>query len=462
MNHNIITELDEQRLDELMAYAPAYSEESTDTIKRLFLQKAAVKRKSVSGKRIFTRALIAAVLVAVSGIAVAAGMGVDFGRIYNSFFNNPAAEHKIEIGQSIENNGMEVALLSAFTDGNRAHALLELSDISGTRLSDSIRILSKAYIYGISAGPVSYDEKTNTATLALTVTLNEPVSTGDRLSLPIDTILSGIKRIDAEPIAFDLAAHAKDSTGISQEEWNDAASGGMNMPGTAGFTGDVEPNMVFLPPDKTALALDGIDWAVVTNIGVIDGYLHLQIKETDAFNSEYNRGYIFLLDRDGNQIHSAFGSKTNGYEEMAFEVSDDLSAYRLAVSGEQIENVVQGPWNMSFVIESELPEKTVTVIPGSSPYFTGIDVTCSPISTSIWFYSEEATGDGAPEIIHAMSAYYRGFGVPYLTLKDGSVIPLEASGSIFDNAGGSADLESVYFDISKLKSITICGEEYFF
>ena len=462
MNRNIITELDERRLDELMAYAPGYSEQSTDNIRQLFLQKAASRRKSGSGKRIFVRALIAAVLVALSGIAVAAGMGVDFGEIYNSFFNNPAAEHKIEIGQSVENSGLEVTLLSAFTDGSRAHALLELRDISEARLSDSIRILSKAYRYDISAGPVSYDEKANTATLALTFPLHEPVRMGDRLSLPVDTILSGVERFDAKPVAFDLAAHALDSAGISQDEWNDAASGGVKMPGTAAYTGAEEPNFILLPLDKTALALDGIDWAVVTNIGVIDGCLHLQIKHTDAYNSDYNYGHFHLLDSEGNTVYSYFDIGINGYREMAFEIPGGLSAYRMAFSGEKIENVVHGPWNMSFVIDSELPKQTITVTPAASLYFTEIDVTCSPISTSIWFYSEEVMGEGALEAIRAMSDYYAGFEAPYLTLTDGSVIPLEFSGSAFDNAGGTADYESIYFDIGNLKSITICGEEYFF
>jgi hypothetical protein len=33
---------------------------------------------------------------------------------------------------------------------------------------------------------------------------------------------------------------------------------------------------------------------------------------------------------------------------------------------------------------------------------------------------------------------------------------------MIDNLGGTADYESVYFDVKRLYSITFCGEEYFF
>jgi len=463
MNRNIITELDEKRLDELLTYAPEYTEHNAENIKKLFLNKATVKQKTVSGKRIFIGALLAAVLVAVSGITIAAGLGVDFGRIYNSFFNNSEVEYKIEIGQSIESNGMVVTLLSAFTDGDRAHALVELSDLNANRLSDSIRILSSRYRYDFHGGPVSYDEIANTATLALTVILHEPMREGDSLSLPIDTILSGIEPIEGRPIDFDLSSHAHESESISQDAWNEAASSGVKTPGTAAYTGDSEPDIMLLPLNETAFSLDGIDCAIVTNIGIIDGYLHLQIKQTDAYDSNYNNGYFELLDSENNRTSSYFDISINGYRELVFEIPKGLSDYRLAITGEEIENVVHGPWNMSFVIDSEIPKKCLTAVPSASLYFSGIHVTCSPISTTIWLNCPEGFfGDGTLGILKTMHDYYLSFDVPYLTLTDGSVIQLEASVSSFDNTGGSAELESVYFDISKLNSITICGEEYFF
>ena len=298
----------------------------------------------------------------------------------------------------------------------------------------------------------------------MTFILNELMTVGDSLSLSIDTILSGIENIVDRPLDFNLAAHARDMTSISSDEWSDAASGGVKIPGTMGFTGDVELDYQFLQLDETAFVLDGIDWVIVTNVGIIDGKLHLQTRQTDAYNSNYNYGLFNLLDSDGNRISSIFDISMNGYREAAFEIPNGLSEYRLAVSGMEIENVVHGPCNMSFVIESELQKKSLKDTLTQSPYFDRIEVTCSPISTTVMFYYEEFFGDDtASEILKEIVDYYKSFTEPYLTLTDGSTIQLELSSSMFDNGGiGSVEFDSVYFDISELNSITVCGEEYFF
>ncbi|MDR2571590.1 MAG: DUF4245 domain-containing protein [Oscillospiraceae bacterium] len=59
MERNIITELDEKRIDELLSYTPGYSVENSDNIKKLFMQKT--KKKNYSGKRVRV-ALIAAIV----------------------------------------------------------------------------------------------------------------------------------------------------------------------------------------------------------------------------------------------------------------------------------------------------------------------------------------------------------------------------------------------------------------
>ena len=446
---------------------------SSDRIKDLTMSKIhnsethADRYESRGIMRRFAIVAAAAVLaLALATTALAVSGIIDLGKIYNSFFNNPSAVNKIEVGQSIKKNGMEITLLSAFTDGNKAHALLELRDFEGKRLSDSVKVLSKGSGYDVYSGAAVYDDADNKVTLALTMVLHQSAGIGDRLELDIDAILSGINSIDCEPLGLDIAAYANNSETISLDEWNDNVSGGVKMPGTMGHTGDEDPGIEqLLKTDELEFSIPGIDWAVITNIGVIDSRLHLQYKRTAAYNGDYNVGYFSLLDASGTAIYSCFDICMNGYSEMVFDIGGlDLTTLRLAVSGSRIDNVVLGPWNMSFVVNQETPKKSISVIPSDSPYFKKLEIICSPLATSVQMLSDEwQESDGDIfEYFQMVREYFSGFGAPYLTLKDGSTVILEMQSSMLDSMGGFDEYESIYFDIEELYSITFCGEEYLF
>lgn len=74
MDYKMLTELEEQKLDELLTYAPNYSAKNAENIRSIFLQKArqqnsVKKRKPL--KRIMLAAAVAAVLFAFTGVAMA-------------------------------------------------------------------------------------------------------------------------------------------------------------------------------------------------------------------------------------------------------------------------------------------------------------------------------------------------------------------------------------------------------
>jgi len=73
MYNMLITELDEQRIDELLIYTPVYSEKNAENIKRLFLQKTSYKTtlKSKPRKHILLAAVIAAIFISLSSISIA-------------------------------------------------------------------------------------------------------------------------------------------------------------------------------------------------------------------------------------------------------------------------------------------------------------------------------------------------------------------------------------------------------
>ena len=147
MGNNMITELDEQRIDELLAYTTEYSERNAENIKRQFMQKTA--KKLGVHKRFLLAAAIAAVTVALSGIALAA-TGFDLGALYNSIFQSEEAAPYVQAGEGItilHNEGdLSVEPLAAFlvpADGDGGLFLeLQIRDLAGAgRLDDSLAFL---------------------------------------------------------------------------------------------------------------------------------------------------------------------------------------------------------------------------------------------------------------------------------------------------------------------------------
>jgi hypothetical protein len=152
--------------------------------------KVIFKSKPVKSKRILLVAAVIAVIIALSGIALATFTDYSFGRIFSSFFNNPAAEeHRVEGGQSVYAGGLEISMLSAFVDNNNAYILIEIRDIEGNRLSGSVIALAEN-VEGLASDVVQYDESENTVTMVLTLFLGGPINEGDVISFPIGAILT--------------------------------------------------------------------------------------------------------------------------------------------------------------------------------------------------------------------------------------------------------------------------------
>jgi hypothetical protein len=346
MEHNLITELSDDRLDELLAYTPNFTAENLDNIKKRCLQQKANKRKT--GRRILLAAAIATAMITLSGIALAVSTGFDFGSFYNSLFNNPDVGERFEIGQTAVSNGIEITLLSAVVDRYQAYLTIEIRDLEGDRLSDSMNVLNDSLPRGhlIITGPVIYDKYENKATLALTVLYVRNIAELGTASLHIN----GIQNI---------------------EVWT-----------------------------------------------------------------------------------------------------------------EHVYEVIRGEWRIDFTVEQAMQNRILIAYPDASPVIAKLEVTCSPVRTSIRFTAHGAVisengywtrlVDGYDEMTDSdkidvqsvfgseIGDYYRSFDKPFLTLDDGSIITLEYPNEVFDWLGGSVWFPTEYYDIDSLMSITFCGVEYFF
>jgi hypothetical protein len=201
--------MDEKRLDELLEYTPGYTEQNAQNIEGTFLEKVGkTQKKRTPAKRILlVAAAVAVSFVVLSGaaLAVSTALGFDFtqlgygriGKLYDSFFGNPSSgKDVINVGKSVENNGIKVTLLSAYTDLEYLYALLELTDLEGDRLSEYIYLWEDNWEVGggrqyflTHSGTAVYDKDTKTATLVATMLLREKPNIGDELALEINEIL---------------------------------------------------------------------------------------------------------------------------------------------------------------------------------------------------------------------------------------------------------------------------------
>ena len=134
------------------------------------------------------------------------------------------------------------------------------------------------------------------------------------------------------------------------------------------------------------------------------------------------------------------------------------------------EHVIHGPWELSFTITSELPLRSMTVFPVDSPYFAKIKIEVTPMKTVLVINPHGSSELDENEVVfrdmkidlNEMVNYVFDSGLTYLTLKDGSIVTLNPSDSIFDTDIGWASYQSEFFDIYELYSISFCGEEFVF
>ena len=103
--------------------------------------------------------------------------------------------------------------------------------------------------------------------------------------------------------------------------------------------------------------MDGID---VTNIGYIDGMLHIQTAVADNLETD-NHGYFYLKDNQGNTVQSLYTfnhvnqfepSGRIDYSNYVFDVpQQDIGTYTLHGNFVTAGMHTRGDWSVTFALE---------------------------------------------------------------------------------------------------------------
>jgi len=312
MDNIIITQLDEQRIDELLAYAPAYSEHNLENIKKLFTQKTAPTRKS--GKRLLLVAAIAALTIALSSIALAAS-GFSFSSVFNSIFNSKEAESFIQTGDGItliSNNGdVEIEPLAAFFDIARDGIYIELkiTDPTGDKLTDSLIFADRESGFQINTGPVEVSFiDINTVIAGIFIT---PVDAGET-TIRFGVIASGLSDFyEEQHTSFNIGEHIR---------------------------------------ARKPVVVPGAEFIEISNIRLDDGTLTITHRNSDPAVHGFGYACLGLLNPDGEVIYSSFGedaTEASGQSDC-FEIGDtDPKDLTLVWSGIRYEHVMTGNWEIT-------------------------------------------------------------------------------------------------------------------
>jgi len=262
-----------------------------------------------------------------------------------------------------EDNGIRMEVVGAMNDDEMAVIYITMQDLVKNRIDESLDI----YSYGLRGTHIStcqlvhYDEKTKTATLRMQANGGKKLN-GKKVSFQLESFLSDKQVLDGVEIGINLSdvKEVKDSQTILLDTSSSISGGGGDLFDELQSQGVIE----VLAPDQKKITIPQIDFMYISNIGLIDGRLHIQTKWVgDGID---NHGYLYFVDALGNEIdkyHSSniyFGIDESGistwgrdYIEYIFDVSD-INLDELKLMGYFVSNgnYITGNWKTTFKIQS--------------------------------------------------------------------------------------------------------------
>ncbi|WP_132994987.1 DUF4179 domain-containing protein [Sporanaerobacter acetigenes] len=273
------------------------------------------------------------------------------------------------IEASCEDNGIKMEVLGAMNDDEMAVIYITMKDLVGDRIDETLDI----YDYNLTGTNISncqivhYDETTKTATLRMRANGGKKLN-GKKASFQVESFLVDKLTFDGVETGIDLLDinEVEDSQTISLDMNNDVLGGGGELFEefeTQGIIG-------ILKPDQMKITLPEIDFMYISNIGYIDGRLHIQTKWVGDGIDDH--GYFYFVDALGNRIDKNpdsiyFGVDDLGntkwgrnYIEYIFDV-DDINLHDLKLMGYFVShgNYVTGNWKTTFKLKSVGEEKKI-------------------------------------------------------------------------------------------------------
>jgi hypothetical protein len=394
------------------------------------------------------------VVLLVASLLLVFSAGVAAARIPS--FNNLVAQLSPEIALllqpveiSSENNGIKMEIVAAMNDNEMAVIYVTLQDITGNRIDETLDL----YDYSISgthmfnSQMVDYDETKKTATLRIQGNGGEHLN-NDKVNFRVKSFLS-----DKHTNKFEVKANNSEIRNKTPQTVP------LDMKNISGGSGKLfqkledQGTVQVLKPDEMEMTFPEIKFMHISNIGIIDHYLHIQTKwHKDNID---DHGYFYFVDDLGNEIHPSsinFGTNETGqtkygneYTEYIFE-KDRVDIEEQELLGHFVSNgkYTTGNWNTTFKMKSVQDEINSEWKMNFGTWKSN-RVSVSPLGVTL--YGEGELSDSKNIDVRAKMA-------------DGSVQTLDSMMNYSDKKGITVKfLSSLPLQMSKVKAIIVNGRE---
>ncbi len=490
-NKDFIHEPDDREIDMMLKYVPTYSEVNARNIKNKFEEKAKVKQRKFSFKKLALVG-IAASMVLVTTLVYANIL--DLSKIYRIIFgeNSEYVEQHIEsiVGandisptnenrdkdesvQPIENaaapaiqseyDGIVIKLISAINDENVLRIFATVTDTKGDRLGESLDFSSWGLSqgYGGNVSVVDYNKDTKTATIMITSLGSD--HTGNA-TLTINGFSVGRQYLENLPESkINIGELIKGHTPkiISQDE----------VCKRGGVSNDRElyEKSGLLKFDEISVPFENTGMFSISNMGFVNGCLHIQAKavwsdtffvdapyiNTKLINPEKGLVYEpisridFILDKK--YAYEIYAKEPHDqYIEMIYDGitnPEQLNDLSLTIDYMISPKITEGKWEFSFMV----PEKVTTEfnidreLPINGEKLKIEKVSLSPLGITV-------------HLPRNMSAEYNHRDLASVEYEDGTVVELTGASIHTYEDESTLIFGGQIIEIEKIKQIMINGE----
>lgn len=365
-------------------------------------------------------------------------------------FNPQFAQFLYPIQKSSEDQGIKLEILSAANDNHNIVIYFSIQDLEGKgRVNENLDLCDSEYVEGpfaFGTELIAYDEKTNTAYYKMHGSGGKDMS-NRMVTFSISSLMSNKVTYDWYDTKIDLASllsREAEIISLSEVEFH----GGSDR---------------VLKPDVMNVPLGGdIDFVTISNIGFVDGKLHIQTKWTKSFD---NHGDLWLLDEKGVVGDEAAG-KAIFYNTLYFMTKEDTESQK---------DHVTKHWESQRHVEYIYDVGSIEELAGYNLWGWFVkDGIFVDGSWKINFRMSDVEKDsliirdlkGIGECIEItpLGIYIEGYHGSYdeanlaIMLKDGSVLEYSQFSSDISWDGSSYDLYDVFgeeFDVKEIRSVSL-------
>ncbi|WP_414150850.1 hypothetical protein ACIZ62_18290 [Acetobacterium carbinolicum] len=264
------------------------------------------------------------------------------------------AQFFMPVQKSVEDNGIKVEVVSAYIHDNVAKIYITMQDLTSDRIDETTDLfdsydINRPFDSSAHCAFVDYDKSTKTATFLITIEeQGGNTITEDKITFTVREFISHKTSSENVKIDLDLADYKTES-----EYQTQSPNGGGSSNENAALTEERK----FLVPESTIYPI--MDNLNLSNIGFIDGKLHVQMQVTEKLTLDPH-GSFYLMDENGNKVardyNISYQTNRNGisitYDEFVFDVKkEDLQNYRLYGSFYVAGLNTKGNWQITFPLE---------------------------------------------------------------------------------------------------------------